>query len=111
VGQITDPKKFHPQCRPEEVFDPKSGSCIPVTNIEGAEPRGTLECPPGFVLDKKLKLCVPESPTSQAQQKLSPKVERCVLEVKKSLRKKRPKMKDKDLKSSAIAICRSRIGE
>jgi hypothetical protein len=66
-SQITNPQEFHPQCRPEEVFDPKSGSCIPITNVEGSEPVGTLECPEGFVLDELLGLCTPESPTSQAQ--------------------------------------------
>jgi hypothetical protein len=65
-SQITNPQEFHPQCRPEEVFDPKSGSCIPVTNVKGAEPVGTLECPEGFVLNH-LGLCAPDSPTSQAQ--------------------------------------------
>ena len=65
-SQITDPQEFHPQCRPEEVFDPKSGSCIPFTNVEGADPVGTLECPEGFVLNN-LGLCSPDSPTAQAQ--------------------------------------------
>ncbi len=65
-SQITNPQEFHPQCRPEEVFDPKSGSCIPITNIEGSEPVGTLECPEGFVLND-MGLCTPESPTAQAQ--------------------------------------------
>lgn len=66
-SQITNPQEFHPQCRPEEVFDPKSGSCIPLTNVQGAEPVGTLECPEGFVLDEVLGLCKPESPTAQAK--------------------------------------------
>jgi hypothetical protein len=65
-SQITNPQEFHPQCRPEEVFDPKSGSCIPFTNVEGAEPVGTLECPEGFILNH-LGLCSPDSPTAQAQ--------------------------------------------
>ncbi len=65
-SQITNPQEFHPQCRPEEVFDPKSGSCIPFTNVEGAEPVGTLECPEGYVLNDA-GLCAPDSPTSQAQ--------------------------------------------
>jgi hypothetical protein len=47
------------------VFDPLSGSCIPLTNIKGAEPVGTLECPEGFILND-LGLCAPEDSTAQA---------------------------------------------
>ena len=65
-SQITNPQEFHPQCRPEEVFDPKSGSCIPFTNVKGTDPVGTLECPEGFILNH-LGLCSPDSPTAQAQ--------------------------------------------
>lgn len=67
-SQITNPQQFHPQCRPEEVFDPKSGSCVPSTNLKNSSPVGTLECPEGFVLDDKLGLCLPETPLSQAKQ-------------------------------------------
>lgn len=102
---------FHPQCRAEEIFDPKSGSCVPITNVGKAEPRGTLECPPGFVLDEKKGFCLPESPTSQAQFKPTGKAERCILDVKKSLRSRNPKMKEQDVKSAAIAICRSKLKE
>jgi hypothetical protein len=65
-SQITNPQEFHPQCRPEEVFDPKSGSCIPITNVAGSDPVGTLECPEGFILNH-LGLCSPETPQTQAQ--------------------------------------------
>ena len=65
-SQITNPQEFHPQCRPEEVFDPKSGSCIPFTNVKGADPVGTLECPEGYVLNDA-GLCEPDSATTQAQ--------------------------------------------
>jgi hypothetical protein len=65
-SQITNPQEFHPQCRPEEVFDPKSGSCIPFTNVKGADPVGTLECPEGYVLNDA-GLCAPDSAITQAQ--------------------------------------------
>jgi hypothetical protein len=65
-SQITNPQEFHPRCRPEEVFDAKSGSCIPITNVAGSDPVGTLECPEGFILNH-LGLCSPETPQAQAQ--------------------------------------------
>lgn len=108
---LTNPAQFHPQCRPEEVFDPKSGSCVPTTNIGNTPPRGTLECPPGFVIDENKGLCVPEGPLSQAQYKPDAKAERCIMDVKDRLRKKNPKMEDQKIKSAAIAICRSRLGK
>jgi hypothetical protein len=55
---------------------------------------------------------VSESPTAQAQAfkpKQGSKIERCIVEVKSSLRKRNPKMKGDDIKSAAIAICRSRL--
>lgn len=84
-SQITDPREFHPQCRPEEVFDPKSGSCIPATNIKGAQPVGTLECPEGFILNH-LGLCSPSGPSEQAQMSMPfvPRVE----DIPKKLRPK-----------------------
>jgi len=109
VGQITNPKKFHPQCRPQEVFDPRSGSCIPITNTGKKPPAGTLECVPGFVLDEKMGDCVPESPTSQAVFKPTGKMERCIMKVKDSLVKRNPRIDKQALKSSAIAICRSKL--
>lgn len=78
--------------------------------MKGEEPQGTLECPEGFVLDDVLKLCVPENPISQAQVlKITDKMERCILSVKQNLVKKNPKMGSKVIKSTAIAICRSRL--
>lgn len=72
---------------------------------------------PGFVLNKKTGLCEPESPMSQASDegaqafkpKAGSKMERCILQVKESLRGKNPKANDQAIKSSAIAICRSRL--
>ena len=90
-SQITNPQEFHPQCRPEEVFDPKSGSCIPITNIKGADPVGTLECPEGFVLDERLSLCVPDSPTSQASD--GPEFTVKLSDVPEELRSKKKKKK------------------
>jgi hypothetical protein len=83
--------------------------------VRGAKPRGTLECPPGFKLDEKQDFCVPESPLSQAVDesgqalRLTKKMERCITTVKESLRRKNPKAKEQDIKSSAIAICRSSL--
>lgn len=92
------------------MFDPKSGSCIPITNVGNTPPKGTLECPLGFVLDERLGLCVPEDILSQAQQfKPDAKTERCVQDVKANLRKRNPKMDEKKIKSAAIAICRARL--
>ena len=81
--------------------------------MSGEDPVGTLECPPGFVLDEKLGMCVSENPTTQAQMNFQPsdKMERCIQSVKATMRKSRKKMNDKDLKSAAIAICRSRLGK
>jgi len=81
--------------------------------VEGAEPVGTLECPDGFILDPGLNMCVPER-TTQADYdeagplKSNPKMERCITSVKQNL-KKRKNLKSADLKSVAIAICRSRL--
>lgn len=48
---------------------------------------------------------------SEAQMNFQPsdKMERCIQNVKSVMRKRRPNIKDKDLKSAAIAICRSRL--
>ena len=97
------------------MFDPKSGSCIPAINVEGAQPRGTLECPQDFILDETLNMCVPETPSTQAGVetsapfKPSAKMERCIRDVKANLSKRNPKFKDQNIKSAAIAICRSRL--
>lgn len=108
---ITNSEDTHPLCRPEEKFDPKSGSCIP--RDEG--PIGTLECPPGFKLNKDTGLCEPEDAMSQASEeiaaplRLDAKMERCIISVKQSLRKTKSGMDSKALKSTAIAICRARL--
>jgi len=76
---------------------------------------GTLECPPGFKLDDINGFCVPEDSLSQASDELAapfratPKMERCVQDVKKNLRKTRKNMDGQAIKSAAIAICRSRL--
>ena len=114
-GQITNPEEFHPLCQPQEVFDPKSGSCIPRTNVKGADPVGTLECPDGWVLDDALNMCVPASALDQASDesaapfKATDKMERCIQNVKSRLRKNSKTFKDQSIKSAAIAICRSRL--
>ena len=55
-------------------------------------------------------LCVPEDSKAQAQQfKPNAKMERCIKDVKSRLRKKTPRAKEDVIKSSAIAICRSRL--
>ena len=83
--------------------------------MKGADPVGTLECPDGFVLDEKLNMCVPESPISQASQedaapfKSTDKMERCIRNVKASLRKRNSSFQGQSIKSVAIAICRSRL--
>ena len=67
------------------------------------------------MLDEDKGQCVPESSVSQASQeeaapfKSNPKIERCITDVKANLRKKRPGMESQALKSTAIAICRSRM--
>ncbi|MBD3260358.1 MAG: hypothetical protein GF334_01550 [Candidatus Altiarchaeales archaeon] len=97
---------------------------------------GTLECPEGFVLDERLGLCAPENPTIQAsykkpkksknkktsaidllrqvrknaQQKFSGKMEKCIQDVKADLRKD-DRLDESTVKSRAIAICRSQLGE
>jgi hypothetical protein len=106
---LTDAETFHPLCRPEEKFDPKSGSCIP--REEG--PIGTLECPPGYVLNEA-GLCTPEDSFTQASlESAAPfkpegKMERCIKSVKGQLQKKHGGMASQAIKSSAIAICRAR---
>jgi len=85
---------------------------------------GTLECPPGFQLDIINGFCIPEDPLSQASEKMvrpvlekevsapfrtTAKMERCIQDVKANLRKSRKGMDSKAIKSSAIAICRSRL--
>lgn len=94
-GQITDPRKFHPQCRPQEVFDPKAGACVPVTNVGDSDPVGTLECPEGFVLDKRLGLCAPEDPTIQASYK-KPKKKKKKTSAVELLRRIRERSGQKD---------------
>jgi hypothetical protein len=108
---LTDAEATHPLCRPEEKFDPKSGSCIP--RDEG--PIGTLECPPGYILNESTKLCHPEDSFTQASvESAAPfkpdgKMERCIMNVKTQLRKNRSGMDSKSMKSTAIAICRSKL--
>jgi len=108
---ITNAEKNHPLCRPEEKFDPKSGSCIP--RDEG--PIGTLDCPPGYVLNESTGLCNPEDSFTQASvESAAPfrpdaKMERCIQNVKGQLRKTRSGMDSQAIKSSAIAICRSKL--
>jgi len=108
---LTDAEANHPLCRPEEKFDPKSGSCIP--RDEG--PIGTLECPPGYVLNESTNLCHPEDSFTQASiESAAPfkpdgKMERCIVSVKGQLRKNRSGMDSQSMKSAAIAICRSRL--
>jgi len=110
-NSITDAETNHPLCRPEEKFDPKSGSCIP--RDEG--PIGTLECPPGYVLNEATGLCNPEDSFTQASVesaapfKSDAKMERCITSVKTQLRKTRSGMDPQAMKSTAIAICRSRL--
>lgn len=76
---------------------------------------GTLECPPGFILDEKMGLCVPEDALSQASNeyaapfKPTGKMESCIQQVKVNLRKTRKGMDSQTIKSAAIAICRSRL--
>lgn len=76
---------------------------------------GTLECPDGYVLDEELNMCVPEGPMVQASDetaaplKLTKKMERCIRDVKANLIKKNSNFKNQSIKSSAIAICRSRL--
>ena len=89
---------------------------MPITNIKDADPVGTLECPDGFVLDENLNMCVPAGPLDQAKApeaaapfKPNAKIERCISNVKAQLRKTRKGMDAKALKSTAIAICRSRL--
>lgn len=90
-------------------------------------------------MDENLKLCVPSGATTQAQvygkpkrkkkkkvtavelletirkeqsqKKFSGKLERCVRDVKSNLRKKNKNMSADKIKSRAIAICRSQLGE
>ena len=59
------------------------------------------------------KLSDPNSSITEAQMNFQPsdKMERCIQNVKSVMRKRRGKMKEKDLKSTAIAICRSRLGK
>ncbi len=74
-----------------------------------------MECPPDYILDEKLNMCVPENPSSQASVELAApfkptaKMERCVQNVKQQLRKKQSGMDVKIVKSTAIAICRARL--
>ena len=76
---------------------------------------GTLECPPGYILKELEGFCVPEDSFTQASDELAapfkstPKMERCIQDVKKNLRKSRKNMDVKAIKSAAIAICRSRL--
>ena len=83
--------------------------------MKGADPAGTLECPPGWVLDEALNMCVPESALDQASIesgapfKSTDKMERCIQDVKSRLRKSNKTFKDQSIKSAAIAICRSRL--
>lgn len=108
---ITDAETNHPLCRPEEKFDPKSGSCVP--REEG--PIGTLECPPGYILNESTNLCHPEDSFTQASVetaapfKPNARMERCIQNVKGQLRKNRKGMDSKTMKSTAIAICRSKL--
>jgi hypothetical protein len=34
--------------------------------VKGADPAGTLECPPGYVLDESLGMCRPDDPVNTA---------------------------------------------
>jgi len=74
-----------------------------------------LECPDGFVLDEVLMMCRPARPIDQASDetaapfKPTGKMERCIRDVKASLRKRNPNYKDQSIKSAAIAICRSKV--
>ena len=77
---------------------------------------GTLECPPGFRLNELEGFCVPEDSLSQASDeeqaqalRVTKKMEHCILSVKENLRRKAPKASSQAIKSSAIAICRSRL--
>ena len=60
-------------------------------------------------------MCVPENSLVQANDEIAApfkptaKMERCIQNVKQSLRKKGNDMDSKAVKSAAIAICRSRL--
>ena len=69
----------------------------------------------GFKLNKSTGLCDPEDALSQASEekaapfKMDAKMERCIASVKQSLRKTQSGMDSKSVKSTAIAICRSKL--
>ncbi len=60
---------------------------------------------------KNVRALLSGDPNDKAQMNFQPsaKMERCIQSVKVIMRKRRPKIKDKDLKSAAIAICRARL--